>query len=119
MQGVARYRTSTLTAEGMPMPTFFNPTPDQRRALEELAAKIPEVQRTLVQNHDQLTLPDRGAHQQQLAGSRVQFTVADELPRELSGLGIFHAGQPIGSPRMGIGRISTGLGCPHAETDAD
>jgi hypothetical protein len=38
------------------------------------------------------------------------------LPRELDGLGIF---QPGSGPRVGIGRISTGLGCPHAETDPD
>jgi hypothetical protein len=38
------------------------------------------------------------------------------LPQELDGLGIFQRGVP---PRVGIGRISTGLGCPHAETDSD
>lgn len=36
---------------------------------------------------------------------------------ELDGLGVF---APTGStPRLDIGRISNGLGCPHAETDAD
>ena len=102
------------------MPPFFTPTPAQRAALETLADGIPEVQRTLVANHPQLSLPDRGAHQQQLAGSRVVLTVASTLPAELRGLGLF---QPAaaGQPRTwhGIGRISTGLGCPHAETDAD
>ncbi len=100
------------------MPTFFHPTPDERRTLENLAGEIGGVQRTLVQNHPKLTMPDRGAHQQQLAGSKVLLTVADELPRELDGLGVFQRG-PASSPHVGIGRISTGLGCPHAETEAD
>src|SRR6185436_402413 len=93
-----------------------NPTPEERRALEAIAHQIPDVQRTLVQNHPRLTMPDRGAHQQQLAGSKVLLTVADTLPPELDGLDIF---QRASAPAVGIGRMSTGLGCPHAETDAD
>jgi hypothetical protein len=61
-------------------------------------------------------MPDRGAHQQQLAGSKVLLTVADALPPELDGLGIFQRSSREG---IGIGRMSTGLGCPHAETNAD
>ena len=86
-----------------------------RRVLDELASQIPDVQRRLVDRHPQLTMPDRGAHQQQLAASKVTLDVARQLPPELAGLGIFTAG----STHTGIGRISTGLGCPHAETDAD
>lgn len=100
------------------MPPFFVPTPEQRRALEEIAAGIPEVQRTLTANHPQLTLPDRGAHQQQLAGSRVHLTLTPTLPPELDGLGIFRP-PANGTHHIGIGRMSTGLGCPHAETEAD
>lgn len=100
------------------MPTFFNPTPEQRRALEQLAAQIPDVQRRLMDNHPRLTMADRGAHQQQLAGSRVHLTLAATLPGELDGLGIFRV-PANGSHHVGIGRISTGLGCPHAEIDAD
>jgi len=98
------------------MPTFFDPTPEERHALEAIARQIPDVQRGLVRNHPQLTMPDRGAHQQQLAGSKVLLTTADSLPAELDGLGIF---QRSSAPRIGIGRMSTGLGCPHAETNAD
>jgi hypothetical protein len=98
------------------MPTFFDPTPEERKVLEAIARQIPDVQRTLVRNHPRLTMPDRGAHQQQLAGSKVLLTVADTLPPELDGLGIFQRSAPA---RIGIGRISTGLGCPHAETNAD
>jgi hypothetical protein len=100
------------------MPASFRPTPDERRVLDDLAAEIPGVQQTLVANHSQLTGPDRGAHQQQLAASQVLLTVADALPTELDGLGIFARG-PSSGAHVGIGRISTGLGCPHAETNAD
>ncbi len=98
------------------MPTFFDPTPEERRALEAIARQIPDVQRGLVRNHPRLTMPDRGAHQQQLAASKVLLAIADSLPAELDGLGIF---QRSSAPRIGIGRMSTGLGCPHAETNAD
>jgi hypothetical protein len=99
------------------MAAFFDPTPAERKALEDIAHGIPGVQQTLVANHAQLTRPDRGAHQQQLAASIVDFAAADVLPNELDGLGIFQHG--AAGRRVGIGRISTGLGCPHAETDPD
>jgi hypothetical protein len=99
------------------MTAFFNPTTEERKALEAIAHGIPGVQNTLVANHQQLTRPDRGAHQQQLAASTVSFVAAEQLPKELDGLGIFQRG--AAGRRLGIGRISTGLGCPHAETDPD
>jgi hypothetical protein len=98
------------------MSQFYAPTPEQRRALEQLAEQVAGVQRTLVANHPHLQSPDRGAHQQQLAGGKVLLTVDARLPSELDGLGIFQRGS---GPRVGIGRMSTGLGCPHAETDPD
>ena len=98
------------------MSQFYAPTPEQRRALEQLAEQVADVQRTLVANHPHLQSPDRGAHQQQLAGGKVLLTVDAQLPTELDGLGIFQRGS---GPRVGIGRMSTGLGCPHAETDPD
>jgi hypothetical protein len=97
------------------MSQHFDPSPDERRALDALVNQVADVQRTLVANHPQLQQPDRGAHQPQLAGGRVELTVAPQLPPELDRLGIF---QPAGR-RLGIGRMSNGLGCPHAETDAD
>jgi hypothetical protein len=100
------------------MPDFFDPTPEQTRELEAIAAAIPDVQRTFVDNHPQLAGPDRGAHQQQIAASKVLLTIADRLPAELEDLGIFERTRNQ-APLVGIGRISTGLGCPHAETDAD
>jgi len=95
----------------------YSPSPEERRALESLAEEVAGVQQTLVANHPQLAQPDRGAHQPQLGSGRVLLHVPDSLPPELAGLGIV---APTGStPRLGIGRISNGLGCPHAETDAD
>ncbi len=99
------------------MPKFFDPTPEQRGELEAIAAAIPGVQKTFVLNHPHVKTPDRGAHQQQIAASKVLLTVADRLPPELDGLGVFqHTGYD--EPLVGIGRISTGLGCPHAERHA-
>jgi hypothetical protein len=98
------------------MSQFYAPTPEQRRALEQLAEQVADAQRTLVANHPQLQSPDRGAHQQQLAGGKVLLIVDAQLPKELDGLGIFQRGS---GPRVGIGRMSTGLGRPHAETDPD
>ena len=101
------------------MGLFFEPTPDERRALEELAGEIPEIQQTLIRNSDQLTAPDRGAHQQQLAGGRVVLQVERVLPPELHGLGVFAPASAPAGGFTGIGRISTGLGCPHAKTAPD
>ncbi len=98
------------------MARFFDPTPEERRALEQIAAEVPAVQQTFVERHPGMTAADRGAHQQQLAASKVLLTIGERLPAELEGLGVFDGGT---SPQVGIGRISTGLGCPHAETDPD
>ena len=101
------------------MSRFFDPTPEQARQLEEIAAAIPGVQKTFVDNHPRLTAADRAAHQQQIAASQVLLTIADRLPAELDGLGVFTRREGTSDRVIGIGRISTGLGCPHAETDAD
>lgn len=99
-------------------PTFFDPTPEEKRTLEKLVDEIPGIQRTLVDNHPQLASADRGAHQQQIAGGKVLLRVADTLPAELDGLGVFQR-TPGASEYVGLGRISTGLGCPHSETAPD
>ena len=48
------------------MAAFFDPTPAERAALEKLIGEIPDVQQTLVKNHERLTQPDRGAHHSDL-----------------------------------------------------
>ena len=55
----------------------YTPTPDERRALEQLAEEVAGVQQTLVANHPQLTQPDRGAHQPQLGAGKVLLRVDD------------------------------------------
>lgn len=87
---------------------------DLQRIGGEVAA-IPQIQDRLVASHPDLKRRDRAAHQYQIAGGRIELSVLPDLPAPLAGVGIF---QP-GSGRIGIGRISTGLGCPHLETDPD
>ena len=101
------------------MSVLFNPTLEETRALEALIAAVPQIQDRLVDNHPLLTRPDRGAHQQQLAGARVFLTLESTLPPALDGLGVFAHDGSVGPHFIGIGRMSTGLGCPHAETDPD
>jgi hypothetical protein len=55
------------------------------------------------------------AHQYQIAGGKVKFRVAAVLPAELEGVGLFRPN----AEHVGIGRISTGLGTPHLETNPD
>jgi hypothetical protein len=108
------------------MSQFFD-TAEAMRALEERVKEIPEIQRTLMENDERLKRPDRAAHQQQIAGGRVLLKVAERLPKELDGLGIFRpiTAEELNSRRVpcadhiGVGRISTGMGCPHLETDPD
>lgn len=98
------------------MNLFFEPTPEAIGALERVTGEIPAIQDLLVANHHQLQVRDRAAHQQQIAGGKVTLTVANQLPPDLAGLGLFQLGGPS---YLGIGRISTGLGCPHIQTDPD
>ena len=58
----------------------YSPSPEERRALEQLAEEVAGVQQTLVANHPQLAQPDRGAHQQQLGAGKVLLHVNDTLP---------------------------------------
>jgi hypothetical protein len=102
-------------------------TAEAVRALEEQVKEIPEIQRILVENDERLKRPDRAAHQQQIAGGRVLLKVAERLPGELDGLGIFQpltaeeldSHRLLGGDHVGVGRISTGMGCPHLESDPD
>ena len=93
----------------------FRPSQQDLARLAAEVVAIPELQATLVENHPDVALRDRVAHQYQIAGGRVTLKVAAQLPEALAGLGLF---QP-GAEHIGIGRVSTGLGCPHAETDPD
>ena len=93
----------------------FRPNENDLKTTAEDVSEIPAIQqKTLAENKD-LRCPDRVAHQYQIAGGKVMFKVADELPAPMQGVGLF---QP-GAEYIGIGRISTGLGTPHIETNPD
>jgi hypothetical protein len=93
----------------------FRPSASDLVSIGRDVAPIPAIQDKLVANHPYLTMRDRVAHQYQVAGGRVLLRVADTLPANFAGVGLFEPGAEY----TGIGRISTGLGCPHIETDPD
>jgi hypothetical protein len=93
----------------------FRPGAADLEAIGKDVAEIPDIQQKLLANDADLKFRDRVAHQYQIAGSRVVFRVANDLPGPLCGVGLF---QP-GAQHSGIGRISTGLGTPHVETNPD
>ena len=91
----------------------FRPTPADLDRIGRDVAAISDIQNKLVANHPNLTVRDRVAHQYQVAGGKVLLRVEPKLPANLAGVGLFEPGAQY----TGIGRISTGLGCPHLETD--
>jgi hypothetical protein len=93
---------------------MFRPSSTDLSRIQNDIAPIAEIQQTLTR-HPQLPLPDRVAHQYQVAGGKVLLQIADQLPPNLQGVGLFEPGARY----TGLGRISTGLGCPHLETDPD
>jgi len=93
----------------------FRPSGGDLARLAADVSAIPDLQAALLETHPDVAVRDRVAHQYQIAGGRVTLKVAAQLPQPLNGLGLF---QP-NTEHLGIGRVSTGLGCPHAETDPD
>lgn len=93
----------------------FRPDADDIKAIAQDVAEISDIQKNILGNHKDIHFPDRVAHQYQIAGGKVVMTVADELPAALQGVGLFEPGVE----HFGLGRISTGLGTPHLETNPD
>jgi hypothetical protein len=93
----------------------FRPTSDNLKEIAGDVSEIGAIQQKALETNKGLTLPDRVAHQYQIAGGKVVFRAAAEPPEPLREVGIF---QP-GGESIGIGRISTGLGTPHIETNPD
>lgn len=93
----------------------FHPGADDLRRIAADVAEIPAIQKKALSEKDALKVPDRVAHQYQIAGGKVQLIVADTLPPELRDVGLFVPS----SRHLGIGRISTGLGTPHVEPNPD
>lgn len=97
------------------MTTPFRPNQADLDRIGRDVAPISPIQDKLVANHPQLTTRDRVAHQYQVAGGKVLLRIEQRLPANFAGVGLFEPGAQY----TGIGRISTGLGCPHLETDPD
>ncbi len=93
----------------------FRPSTKELNDISEDVSEVREIQQQLLKNHENLHFPDRVAHQYQVAGGKVMLKVADKLPSELQGVGLFEPG----AEHTGIGRLSTGLGTPHLETNPD
>lgn len=95
--------------------TPFRPTRTDLDRITREVASIRAIQRRLRDRHAELHAADRVAHQYQIAGSPVELQVDDRVPDLLEGVGLFVPG----ARHLGLGRVSTGLGCPHLETDPD
>lgn len=95
--------------------TPFRPGEDDLKRLDRDVSAMPRIQKKLVANHPGLKVEDRVAHQYQIAGGKVTLQIVPDLPENLAGVGLFEPN----SRHTGVGRISTGQGCPHLETDPD
>jgi hypothetical protein len=95
--------------------TPFRPSPADLERISADVAAISDFQAELVNNAPDLKVRDRVAHQYQVAGGKVALKIAAQLPGNLDGVGLFRPDAEY----TGIARISTGLGCPHLETDPD
>jgi hypothetical protein len=93
----------------------FRPTPNDLQRLSGDVAEIADIQKRLLERCKELRVPDRAAHEYQIAGGKVTLRIAPELPPLLEGVGLFQRG----ALHVGVGRISTGLGVPHLETNPD
>ena len=97
------------------MTTPFRPGAADLARIGGDVAPISTIQDKLVANHPRLMVRDRVAHQYQVAGGKALLRIEQSLPANFVGIGLFEPGAQY----TGIGRISTGLGCPHLETDLD
>jgi hypothetical protein len=95
--------------------TPFRPGPEDLERIAGEVAAISDIQAEMVARHPDLAAGDRVAHQYQIAGGRVELRIEADLPAELKGIGLFVPG----ARHLGIGRLSTGLGYAHLETDPD
>jgi len=94
----------------------FRPTAEELSDLQADVSPISDIQNQFrARDAAHLVVNDRVAHQYQIAGGKVLLRIKSQLPENLTGVGLF---QPE-SEYIGIGRISTGLGCPHNENLPD
>ncbi|MEO6023826.1 MAG: hypothetical protein ABIP64_12050 [Burkholderiales bacterium] len=96
-------------------PLLFRPNAADLARIAEEVSEVGDIQQRLVDQHKHLHCPDRVAHQYQIAGGKIGLKVADKLPAQLTGVGLFQTN----AKHIGTGRLSTGLGTPHIETNPD
>jgi hypothetical protein len=94
---------------------LFRPGADDLRRIAADVAEVTAIQGRLRDRHPGLKCLDRAAHEYQVAGSKVLLRVASHLPQGFSGVGLFVPG----ATHIGVGRVSTSLGTPHAEDIPD
>ena len=95
--------------------TPFRPTQADWDRISGDVASIPQIQQEFLARAPGLKVRDRVAHQYQIAGGRISLRIASELPADLRNVGLFVPD----TEHVGLARLSTGLGCPHLETDPD
>jgi hypothetical protein len=93
----------------------FRPGANELESIGKDVVEVKKIQQTILAKSKQVHFLDRVAHQYQIAGSKVLLKIAEALPVPLQAVGLFHPG----AEHIGIGRISTGLGTPHIETNPD
>lgn len=98
-----------------PTPPLLRPSPEKLEQIANDVAEVSAIQKRLVEKDQHLKCPDRVAHQYQIAGGKVLLRVDSTLPQVLNGVGLFQPNKEF----IGVGRISTGLGTPHIETNPD
>lgn len=96
-------------------PPLLRPTQEDLRRVAAEVAEVSEIQQHLRDRHPHIKCPDRAAHQYQITGGTVLLRMAETLPPQLAGVGLFLPG----AEHFGVGRISTSLGIPHPETTPD
>ena len=77
----------------------LRPTPQDLGRIAQEVAAITDLQHGLLDRDAALKLPDRVAHQYQIAGGKVILTIAPELPANLTGVGLFDPGRNISGSR--------------------
>lgn len=94
----------------------FRPNPHDLDRIERDVSRVSVIQQEFLATDTlHLRLKDRVAHQYQIAGCKALLRIKSKIPDELDGVSLFEPD----SEYVGIGRISTGFGCPHAETRPD
>jgi hypothetical protein len=95
--------------------TPFRPTQADWDRIAGEVATIPQIQQEFLARSGAMKVRDRTAHQYQIAGGKISLRIAEKLPANLENVGLFVPN----SEHVGLARLSTGIGCPHLETDPD